>query len=61
LHAGAPALHEDSKYNQDTFLTTDKFEITVDYISLIVETSSEAYTSYGVMTAIDDLPALPWP
>ena len=24
LHAGAPALHEDSRYNQDTFLITDK-------------------------------------
>nr|WP_297347315.1 MMPL family transporter [uncultured Glaciecola sp.] len=54
LHAGAPALHEDSKYNQDTFLITDKFEITVDYISLIVETSPEACTSYEVMTAIDE-------
>jgi len=31
LHAGAPALHEESRYNQDTFLITDKFEITVDY------------------------------
>jgi predicted RND superfamily exporter protein len=54
LHAGAPALHEDSKYNQDTFMITDKFEITVDYISLIVETSPEACTSYEIMTAIDE-------
>lgn len=54
LHAGAPALHESSRYNQDTFLITDKFEITVDYISVIVETSAEACTDFDTMTAIDD-------
>lgn len=54
LHAGAPALHESSRYNQDTFLITDKFEITVDYISVLVETAAEGCTSYDVMRAIDD-------
>jgi predicted RND superfamily exporter protein len=54
LHAGAPALHEESRYNQDTFLITDKYEVTVDYISVLVETSSEACTSHSVMKAIDD-------
>ncbi|WP_100657355.1 efflux RND transporter permease subunit [Alteromonas flava] len=54
LHAGAPALHEYSRYNQDTFLITDRYEITVDYISVIVETLPEACTSYEVMNAIDD-------
>ncbi|MFW8589735.1 efflux RND transporter permease subunit [Glaciecola sp. 2405UD65-10] len=54
LHAGAPALHEESRYNQDTFLITDKYEITVDYISLIIETSPEACTSFDVMSAIDE-------
>lgn len=54
LHAGAPALHEESRYNQDTFLITDKYEITVDYISLIVETTPEACTRYDVMTAMDE-------
>ena len=54
LHAGAPSLHEDSRYNQDTFLITDKFEITVDYISVIIEASPEACTSFEVMTAIDE-------
>ena len=54
LHAGAPALHEDSRYNQDTFLITDKYEVTVDYISVLVETTSEACTDYSVMRAIDD-------
>lgn len=54
LHAGAPTLHEDSRYNQDTFLITDKYEITVDYISLIVETNPESCTRYDVMTTIDE-------
>jgi predicted RND superfamily exporter protein len=55
LHAGAPALHEDSRYNQDTFLITDKYAISVDYISILVEATPEACTSFGVMNAIDEL------
>ncbi|MFT4941741.1 MAG: putative RND superfamily exporter protein, partial [Paraglaciecola sp.] len=55
LHAGAPALHEDSRYNQDTFLITDKYAISVDYLSILVETSPESCTSYEVMNAIDEL------
>ncbi|WJG07651.1 MMPL family transporter [Aliiglaciecola sp. LCG003] len=55
LHAGAPALHETSRYNQDTFLITDKYAISVDYLSILVETTPESCTSYEVMTAIDEL------
>lgn len=55
LHAGAPALHEYSRYNQDTFLITDKYAISVDYISVLVESTPEACTSYEVMEAIDEL------
>lgn len=54
LHAGAPALHESSRYNQDTFLITDKFEITVDYISVIVEGPESTCTDFALMSAIDD-------
>ena len=54
LHPGAPALHESSRYNQDTFLITDKYEITVDYMSVLVETEAESCTSHEVMSAIDD-------
>jgi predicted RND superfamily exporter protein len=54
LHAGAPALHEESRYNQDTFLITDKFEITVDYISVIVETKVDACTEFEYMTTMDE-------
>lgn len=55
LHAGAPALHETSRYNQDTFLITDKYAISVDYISILVESTPESCTSYNVMNAIDEL------
>ena len=54
LHAGAPALHESSRYNQDTFLITDRYEVTVDYISVLVETTAEACTTFDVMKAVDD-------
>lgn len=54
LHAGAPSLQESSRYNQDTFLITDKYAVTVDYLSVVVETTPEACTSYGVMKAMDD-------
>jgi len=53
LHAGAPALHEQSRYNQDTFLITSKYAISVDYMSVIVETSADACTRYDIMDVID--------
>ena len=53
LHAGAPSLHEESRYNQDTFLITDKYAISVDYMSIIVETTADACTYYGHMDTID--------
>jgi len=53
LHAGAPALHESSRYNQDTFLITDKYAISVDYISIIVETTADACTYFDTMDVID--------
>ena len=55
LHAGAPALQESSRYNQDTFLITDKYAISVDYMSVLVEATPESCTSYAVMNAIDEL------
>jgi predicted RND superfamily exporter protein len=53
LHAGAPSLHETSRYNQDTFLITDKYAISVDYMSVIVETTPDACTYYDQMDIID--------
>lgn len=53
LHAGAPALHEDSRYNQDTFLITDKYAISVDYMSVIIEGEVNACADYATMDLID--------
>ena len=53
LHAGAPALHETSRYNQDTFLITDKYAISVDYMSVIVETEKDACTYHENLSIID--------
>lgn len=53
LHAGAPALHESSRYNQDTFLITDRYAISVDYMSVIIETTADACTYYETMSTID--------
>jgi predicted RND superfamily exporter protein len=53
LHTGAPALHEDSRYNQDTALITNRFAISVDYMSVIVEATPEACTRHEIMSVID--------
>ncbi len=53
LHAGAPALHESSRYNQDTFLITNKYAISVDYMSVIVEGEVNACAVYETMDLID--------
>ncbi|WP_440877447.1 efflux RND transporter permease subunit [Thalassotalea sp. PLHSN55] len=53
LHAGAPALHEQSRYNQDTFLITDKYAISVDYMSVIIEGELNACAYYDTMEQID--------
>jgi len=54
LHAGAPALHKSSRYNQDTFLITDKYAISVDYMSVIIETTADACTYFEIMDTIDE-------
>lgn len=53
LHAGAPALHESSRYNQDTFLITNRYAISVDYMSVIIESTPDACTYYETMDTID--------
>ena len=54
LHAGAPALHETSRYNQDTALITNRYAISVDYMSVIVETIPDACTHHEIMDVIDN-------
>ena len=53
LHAGAPALHEHSRYNQDVKIITERFSIGVDAISVIVEAPPDACINYEYMDEVD--------
>ena len=53
LQAGAPALHQHSRYNLDTAFITDNFSITTDVITVIVEAFPEACTYHQVLSQID--------
>ncbi len=61
MKAGAPSLHEESRYNQDTFLITDRYAISTDILKVIVEIHDNdlddgiAYdcTSHATMNLID--------
>ncbi|NVK24353.1 MAG: RND family transporter [Gammaproteobacteria bacterium] len=61
MQAGTPSLHEDSRYNQDTFLITDRYAISTDILKVIVETNDDNLddditydcTSYQTMDLID--------
>ena len=53
LHAGAAALHEDSRYNRDTALITSKFSIGTDIISVIIEAGENGCLDYDIMETID--------
>ena len=52
LHAGAPSLHQDARYNQDTFLISDRYTISSDILKVIVEAYPAACTEYDVMERI---------
>jgi predicted RND superfamily exporter protein len=52
LHAGAPSLHQDARYNQDTFLISDRYTISSDILKVIVEAYPAACTEHDVMERI---------
>ncbi|WP_105168428.1 efflux RND transporter permease subunit [Pseudoalteromonas sp. T1lg23B] len=52
LHAGAPALHQDARYNQDTFLISDRYAISSDILKVIVEAYPAACTEHDTMERI---------
>ncbi|MCG9696501.1 MMPL family transporter [Shewanella sp. Isolate11] len=54
LQGGAPALHFDSRYNQDTFFITDHFSVTTDVMTIIVEAFPEACTYHDVLMKVDE-------
>ena len=53
LDSGAAALHAWSRYNQDTALITDKFSITTDVMSIIVEAGDNGCTDYDTLRLMD--------
>ncbi|WP_223668514.1 efflux RND transporter permease subunit [Kangiella shandongensis] len=54
LHAGAPALKQNSPYNLDTKYVTEKYSIGTDVISILAETRADGCTFYNIMETIDD-------
>jgi hypothetical protein len=53
LHAGVPELRQDSRYNQDTAVITEKFSIGVDLLQIIAEVPPEGCINWSLMSAID--------
>lgn len=53
MQAGAPALHSESRYNQDTMLITDRYAISTDVLKVIVETRDSGCTYHDVMERVD--------
>ena len=49
LHAGAPELREDARYNQDSRFVVDKFALGLNLLTVINETPSEACINHDVM------------
>jgi len=52
--AGRPELHPHSRYNEDTRVITSKFSISVDVLSVIVETVPNASVDYDVVSLMDE-------
>jgi predicted RND superfamily exporter protein len=53
LHSGVPELREDSRYNIDAAVITDRFSVGVDVLSVIAEAGPEGCIDFEIMTAID--------
>ncbi len=49
LHAGAPELKQDARYNQDSRLIVDKFALGLNLLTIVNETPSEACIDYDAM------------
>ncbi len=52
LHAGVPELHQDSRYNHDSRIITEKFSVGIDVLTVIVETIPNGCVDEEVMTLI---------
>lgn len=54
LHAGVPELRTDSQYNIDTRVIAEKFDIGMDVLTVIGETTPQACIDYEAMSEIED-------
>ena len=52
-HQGVPELRAESVYNLDSAVITDRFDIGVDVLTVIVETVAEGCIDYDVMRTLD--------
>ena len=53
LQQGVPELRQDSRYNRDTAVITDRFSLGVDILSVIVETKEDGCIDFEIMSTID--------
>ena len=53
LQQGVPEFRQDSVYNQDTRIITERFSIGVDVLSVVAETKKDGCIDYEVMRDID--------
>ncbi len=55
LDQGAPELHADSRYNLDNDFVISNYSTSSDVLVVMVKTPTEGCSSYGALTAMDDL------
>lgn len=55
LDQGAPELHADSRYNLDNDFVINNYSTSSDVLVVMVKTPTEGCSSYGALTAMDDL------
>ncbi|MFC1665856.1 RND family transporter [Pseudomonadota bacterium] len=55
LHKGVPEFHQNSRYNKDVKVITERFSIGVDIISVTAETVADGCANYEIMSSIDDM------
>lgn len=55
LHAGAPELWPDERYNVDARMISGKFDVNLDILIVVTETPSQACVTYEYMEYIDQL------
>ena len=53
-HRGVPELRADSRYNRNSAVITERFEVGVDVLTVIAEAVKEGCVDYKVMSTLDD-------